>query len=155
MFLDELLRPSVRRVRLVLGLPGCRCVVVVGGNLLIRPPVLPWTDGRLERRRGCFSVPPSERGDHLMFLLLSSFLPLPDQTIPTIRSQSMTPLMVSPAVRPPVARCPLRPSGRVLFSRTAAMTVTAVSSTPSLLRGHSHMTSAKILGFLTPSISTK
>ena len=81
MFLDELLRPSVRRVRLVLGLPGCRCVVV-SGNLLIRPPVLPWTDGRLERRRGCFSVPLSERGDHLMFLLLSSFLPPPPRPDP-------------------------------------------------------------------------
>ena len=112
-------------------------------------------DGRkVGEKEGVF-FRPSERGDHLMFLLLSSFLPLPDQTIPTIRSQSMTPLMVSPAARAPVARCPLRPSGRVLFSRTAAMTVTAVSSTPSLLRGHSHMTSAKILGFLTPSISTK
>ena len=48
MFLDELLCQSV--VRLVLGLPGCRCVDVVvvgvGGNLLIRPPVCP--DGRLE-----------------------------------------------------------------------------------------------------------
>ena len=83
MFLDELVSPSVR---LVLGLPGCRCVVVVVsvGNLPIRLLLLrrPRPSLLTGGRRGCFSAAAVvvvavelERGDHLMFLLLSSFLP--------------------------------------------------------------------------------
>ena len=88
MFLDELVSPPVRPpVRLVLGLPGCRCVVVVvggGGNLLIRLLLDGWREGGL-RIGGVFSVVvvvvELERGDHLMFLLLSSFLPSPTSSV--------------------------------------------------------------------------
>ena len=106
MFLDELVSPSV--LSWVSRGADVSSVVVVsggggGGNLLIRLLL----DGRMERgrgedRRGCFSVVVAEleRGDHLMFLLLSSFLPPPRPD-----PESMTPLMVSPAARAPVARC--------------------------------------------------